>query len=265
MQKTSTDYSNTIIYKITCRDKSISDVYVGHTTNFVQRKKSHEQCCININLPNSHCKLYEVIRKNGGWINWKMEIIYFFECHNLYEAKKKEQEYFIALNATLNTIEPLPKQKEFKKDETDNKIIKPKKSVIDQIANMKSKKTTYECTPCKFSCNKSSELQRHIATSKHIRLSIATADESVLKTFICEECEKQYKSKQGLDYHNIKCRKNEEDLPKTTHVEDVHLKILIGDIVKSNAALQLQNQELQKNVLQVLEKMQMVITAETTK
>ena len=114
MQKKDIDYSNTIIYKITCKDPKITDVYVGHTTNFVQRKKSHEQSCINEKLPNHKCKLYDVIRQNGGWINWKMEIVHFFECHNLYEARKKEQEYYINLNATLNSIEPLPNRKETK-------------------------------------------------------------------------------------------------------------------------------------------------------
>ena len=38
MPKNEIDYSNTIIYKITCLDPNITDVYVGHTTNFVQRK-----------------------------------------------------------------------------------------------------------------------------------------------------------------------------------------------------------------------------------
>ena len=37
MQKVEIDYSNTIIYKIVCKDPLIKDVYVGHTTNFVQQ------------------------------------------------------------------------------------------------------------------------------------------------------------------------------------------------------------------------------------
>ena len=74
MPKIDIDYSNTIIYKITCNDESISDVYVGHTTNFVQRKHAHKISCTNIKSPNYKCRLYNVIRNNGGWDNWKMEI-----------------------------------------------------------------------------------------------------------------------------------------------------------------------------------------------
>ena len=47
MPKTEIDYSNTIIYKIVCKDQNIKDIYVGHTTNFVQRKHAHKQNCNN--------------------------------------------------------------------------------------------------------------------------------------------------------------------------------------------------------------------------
>ena len=137
MPKTEIDYSNTIIYKITCKDPIVTDVYVGHTTNFVQRKHAHKQSCINDKSSNYKCKLYEVIRKNGGWANWKMEIINFFECHDHYEARKKEQEYFILLNATLNSIEPMPKPK-------------PKEIIIKPEAI----KETFFCEKCQYKCNK---------------------------------------------------------------------------------------------------------------
>ena len=108
MPKKEIDYSNTIIYKITCKDPNITDVYVGHTTNFVQRKHAHKQGCINNKSHNYNCKVYETIRNNNGWDNWNMEIINFFNCKDHYEARQKEQEYFILLKATLNSIEPLP-------------------------------------------------------------------------------------------------------------------------------------------------------------
>ena len=47
MPKVEIDYSNTIIYKITCNDSTVTDKYVGHTTNFVQRKYAHKDGCTN--------------------------------------------------------------------------------------------------------------------------------------------------------------------------------------------------------------------------
>ena len=107
MPRVTVDYSNTIIYKIFCKNPDIKDIYVGHTTNFVQRKHAHKQGVTNANSCCYHIKLYKEIRKNGGWDNWNMEIVNFFKCKNSYEARKKEQEYYVLLNATLNSVEPL--------------------------------------------------------------------------------------------------------------------------------------------------------------
>jgi hypothetical protein len=140
---TEIDYSNTIIYKITCKDTSIEELYVGHTTNFVQRKHAHKQSCGNPKSPNHNCKLYTIIRENGGWTSWRMEIVNFFNCQNHYEARIKEQEYFISLNATLNSIEPMSKPKA---------SIKPLPSIIEIPENA----SKYHCTTCDFNTSKNS-------------------------------------------------------------------------------------------------------------
>jgi hypothetical protein len=134
------------------------------------------------------------------------------------------------------------------------------KPEIDQNMFFKKSLTRYECTPCQFTCCKSSELQRHIATSKHIRLSLLAEGENVIKTFLCEECKKIYKSKQALDYHNIKCFKKKEVVVESSEKDEIHLKTLIAEILKNNAALQQQNQDLQKTVMEVLQKLQVPTT-----
>ena len=67
MPKVKMDYSNTIIYKIFCKDTSIKEAYIGHTTNFVKRKSQHKAICKKA-FPNN--KLYCYIRQYGGWDNW---------------------------------------------------------------------------------------------------------------------------------------------------------------------------------------------------
>ena len=42
MPKVDIDYSNTIIYKIHCKDSNVNEIYVGHTTNFTKRKNQHK-------------------------------------------------------------------------------------------------------------------------------------------------------------------------------------------------------------------------------
>ena len=61
----SVDYSKTVIYKITCNDPSVTDVYVGSTSDFIRRKTEHKSRCINDNLKSCKYRLYHVIRLHG--------------------------------------------------------------------------------------------------------------------------------------------------------------------------------------------------------
>ena len=66
MPKISIDYSNCSIYKIEhIEDETL--IYVGHTTNFKQRKAQHKKCCNNEKSKEFNFKLYAMIRENGGF------------------------------------------------------------------------------------------------------------------------------------------------------------------------------------------------------
>jgi len=97
------DYSKTIIYKIICREPTILDCYVGHTTNFVKRKYHHQSDCNTITQKNYNNFIYRFIRENGGWKNWNMILIEEVECKNFNEACKKEQYWIDELKPLLNT------------------------------------------------------------------------------------------------------------------------------------------------------------------
>ena len=185
MPKVEIDYSNTIIYKITCRDPNVTDVYVGHTTNFIQRKHCHKQSCTNIKSSNYKCKLYEVIRHNGGWNNWKMEIINFFNCADHYEARQKEQIYFLELKANLNSVEPMPKPK-IKPTSISTPIHKPNplpkpikiattkddlgELTVSSPMSQNSAFTLY-CKICDYGTSKKCNYNTHLASAKHNRLT----------------------------------------------------------------------------------------------
>lgn len=102
MPKNIIDYSNTIIYKIYCLDENVTDLYVGHTTNFFKRKHQHK--CSSMNEKYSKTKLYKTIKENGNWDNWNMVIIATYDCKNSTEARIKEQYHTEQLGATLNSL-----------------------------------------------------------------------------------------------------------------------------------------------------------------
>jgi hypothetical protein len=203
MPKVDIDYSNTIIYKITCKDPSITDVYVGHTTNFVQRKHAHKQSCVK-----EQCKLYTTIRNNGGWINWTMEIINFFNCKDHYEARIKEQEYFELLRATLNSIQPMPKPKcePIKEDVVNENVINEdeKDDVKEPAISTDSLPNNFYCKCCKLECKYKSNWDRHIMSSKHITQSQIESNFTAKNKIWCKGCDKKFKTNAGLWKHKSK-------------------------------------------------------------
>jgi hypothetical protein len=113
MPKIAIDYANTIIYKIVCNDLQVTDCYVGHTTNFNQRKNSHKSTCNNDNNKKHNLKIYKIIRENGNWDNWKMIEIEKHPCEDAHEASARERFYYEQQNSTLNSQIPLRTKEEY--------------------------------------------------------------------------------------------------------------------------------------------------------
>ena len=104
MPKHSIDYLNCCIYKIE-HIENASLVYVGHTTNFKQRKLRHKSSCNNETDKSKHnYKVYQMIRKNGGWDMFRMIEIEKYPCNDKQEAEKREFEIMKKLNASMNTM-----------------------------------------------------------------------------------------------------------------------------------------------------------------
>ena len=104
------DYSKTIFYRIVCNDLNIKDCYIGHTTNFINRKRLHKLSCNN---EKCNFKIYQFIRENGGWDNWSMVMIEQISCENFNEACKLERNFLEEYNGTLNNNIPSRTQKEY--------------------------------------------------------------------------------------------------------------------------------------------------------
>ena len=113
MPRTSVNYQNTIIYKIVCNDLNVKDLYVGHTTDFKRRKSQHKSICINEKSNRYNLKIYQTIRQNGGWNDWKMIEIEKYPCNDSNEATSRERLWFETLEAKLNMIFPQRSKNEY--------------------------------------------------------------------------------------------------------------------------------------------------------
>ena len=116
MPRTPIDYTNTLFYKLCCKDISITDVYVGHTTEFRKRKNTHKNNCHNEKIRAYNYHVYQFIREHGGWDNWDMILIERSGCQDALEARKMERQYIEQYNATLNKTIPNRSEKEYYQD-----------------------------------------------------------------------------------------------------------------------------------------------------
>lgn len=91
-----------VIYEIRCKDEKVTDFYIGHSSNFIPRIRTHKTSCINPSNPMYDYKIYKTIRENGGWDNWTIKIIEELGNVTKLDARKREEELTKQLGATLN-------------------------------------------------------------------------------------------------------------------------------------------------------------------
>lgn len=85
------------IYSISHEDKTLG-TYIGSTEDFKTRFLLHKSC----SKCGSHQHLYTIINSNGGFDNWKMEIIEEVETDNKADVYKREQYWIDQTETKLN-------------------------------------------------------------------------------------------------------------------------------------------------------------------
>ena len=253
MPKDEIDYSNTIIYKIFCKDNDITDTYIGHTTNFSKRKYQHKISCNNLE---NKLKIYQVIREKGGWDNWDMIEIAKYNCKDHTEARIKEQEHYQLLQSSLNSCPPYVDKTNWfcklcnlqcsstKQYDTHVNCNSHKKRHISFGETQKLKKNVHRffCKSCDFKCYMKCDWERHITRAKH--LDSVTGNEgnvkNLKKTYYCG-CGKNFMSNSGLWKHkkicNIKEVENKVIDVKDEITDEMSDKDLIIMLVKQNSEL----------------------------
>ncbi len=101
-----TDYSNSIIYKICCKDSNVKEIYIGSTTNLYNRNRSHKSRCNNPNDNHYNIKIYKFIREHGGWDNWEMVELYKYPCNSKEELEIEERNAWEKYDSQLNSRTP---------------------------------------------------------------------------------------------------------------------------------------------------------------
>ena len=194
MPRTNIDYSNTIIYKLCCKDISITELYVGHTTDMRKRKNKHKYCCNNEKNIKYNLNVYQFIRNNGCWDNWDMIEIERYNAIDGYDAKKRERYWIEELKASLNMQLPSRKQKEWEEDNKEyvkernknwreiNKeiLLQKKRQYYENNKDIKNEERK-EKVKCECGCEiRKQHLNRHKQSKKHINLMSQPSKSSII-------------------------------------------------------------------------------------
>lgn len=116
MTKTAPKYTQSYIYKLCCNDPTITDIYIGSTTNMRLRKHGHKTNCTTPGSKMYKLNLYKFIRDNGGWENWCMVMIEQYACNTKHELLRRERYHIELLKPTLNTNIPSRTRNEYYED-----------------------------------------------------------------------------------------------------------------------------------------------------
>ena len=114
---------------------------------------------------------------------------------------------------------------------------------------------TYHCDFCYFDTSNSTDYERHIRTRKHKqRTNVNQFTEQNASKFVCNTCNKCYKARNGLWYHQQKCKPIVD--VSNNFVIDKELVMTIlkqnSDIIKENSELKNMMMDAQNKMLEVI-------------
>jgi len=112
-----TFYDKSIIYKLKHNeDYDDTNIYIGSTSNFKNRKYQHKTACNNEKSKHYNVPVYQYIRANGGWNEWVMIPIEVYSCNSKNELEIRERHHIDFLRPTLNKQIPTRTDKEYRED-----------------------------------------------------------------------------------------------------------------------------------------------------
>ena len=140
------NYNKCFIYKICCKDATITDCYIGSTTNIIRRRSQHKSSCTCIGNSKYNYLVYTFLREHGGWENFDLIALGEFSCESKMQQYKKERDWIEDLKPTLNKVVPANYQtgdvydvKEYKATYRKENIDKVKQAGKEYYENNKEK------------------------------------------------------------------------------------------------------------------------------
>ena len=123
----------------------------------------------------------------------------------------------------------------------------------------------YVCIDCDYITSRKSSIDKHNLSTKHINRTVSNiAEQKKAKSiFVCKLCNKEYKARNSLWYHEQKCINKCEILPENVVVSDPSNNDVIQVLLKENSdfksmliEMMKSNTDLQKQMVDLCQKIQ---------
>jgi hypothetical protein len=117
----------------------------------------------------------------------------------------------------------------------------------------------FVCNNCDYVCSKKTDYEKHLLTSKHEkRTNLNILEQKIsenLQQYICKKCDKKYKARNSLWYHEKKC-KTEKCKTEKCETEKCEKEIKKSDELTDKEVIMMlikKNDELQNMMIKVIE------------
>ena len=130
------------IYKIYCKDETITDIYIGSTKDIQIRWNIHKSNCNNENNKEYNNYKYQFIRDNGGIENWNIIELEKLVCDKD-QALIRERYWIETLQTNLNKVIPTRTHIEYYNDNKEKIIEKNKNYYENNKDKLCEKKKEY--------------------------------------------------------------------------------------------------------------------------
>jgi hypothetical protein len=186
MPKIKINYENMIFYKVYSIIPNVKKIFIGHTTNIIQRrhvlKKQSEI---------RYSEMFDFINKNGGWKLWRIqEIEKYNECKTYADVLLREKYHYDELYSMMSN----------------------EKNGEKEIESTKNDK--YVCIPCGYECYKKKHFQQHLTTRKHMLVEKNKKESLLLEIIVenAEECKECGEEECGEEEYGEEEKYNDNDL-----------------------------------------------------
>tara|TARA_B100000035_G_scaffold252088_1_gene221311 strand:- start:8609 stop:9181 length:573 start_codon:yes stop_codon:yes gene_type:complete len=183
-----TDYSNTVIYEIKCKDPRVKYSEIGATTNlkFVRHRFRH------LKMEKNNPEFFKQITTNGGTDNWEIIILEEYGlCSSKNESNERVKEWKqrkLGLSQSLQA------------KAADNS--KPTCEILERITKVLSI-DPLACKYCNVSFVNKSSLKRHMPRCKVLKQLKDTANRVYKEAKIAYKEAKKNKAKINEEYNQI--------------------------------------------------------------